>query len=45
MIKLYNSSFERENCGFGLIANIDGVQSHKVVRNGILGLSRMPSSA
>ncbi|MDG4922835.1 glutamate synthase large subunit [Glaesserella parasuis] len=41
MIKLYNSSFERENCGFGLIANIDGVQSHKVVRNGILGLSRM----
>ncbi|MCT8641695.1 glutamate synthase large subunit [Glaesserella parasuis] len=41
MTKLYNSSFERENCGFGLIANIDGVQSHKVVRNGILGLSRM----
>ncbi|MGX2975345.1 glutamate synthase large subunit [Ursidibacter arcticus] len=41
MKKLYESSFERENCGFGLIANIDGVQSHKVVRNGILGLSRM----
>lgn len=41
MTKLYDGSFERENCGFGLIANIDGVQSHKVVRNGILGLSRM----
>lgn len=41
MTKLYDHSFERENCGFGLIANIDGVQSHKVVRNGILGLSRM----
>ncbi|WP_373098945.1 MULTISPECIES: glutamate synthase large subunit [Pasteurellaceae] len=41
MTKLYDRSFERENCGFGLIANIDGVQSHKVVRNGILGLSRM----
>ncbi len=41
MIKLYDGSFERENCGVGLIANIDGVQSHKVVCNGILGLSRM----
>lgn len=41
MTMLYDRSFERENCGFGLIANIDGVQSHKVVRNAILGLSRM----
>ncbi len=41
MTKLYDGSFERENCGFGLIANIDGVQSHKVVCNGILSLSRM----
>lgn len=41
MQMLYDSSLERENCGFGLIANIDGVQSHKVVRNAILGLSRM----
>ncbi|MDO5651030.1 MAG: glutamate synthase large subunit [Moraxella sp.] len=38
---LYDASEQRENCGFGLIANIDGVQSHKVVRNAILGLSRM----
>lgn len=41
MTMLYDRSLERENCGFGLIANIDGVQSHKVVRNAILGLSRM----
>lgn len=41
MQTLYDSSLQRENCGFGLIANIDGVQSHKVVRNAILGLSRM----
>ena len=41
MTMLYDRTVERENCGFGLIANIDGVQSHKVVRNAILGLSRM----
>lgn len=41
MQMLYDRSQERENCGFGLIANLDGVQSHKVVRNAILGLSRM----
>ncbi len=41
MTKLYDRSLEKDNCGFGLIANIDGVQSHKVVRNAILGLSRM----
>lgn len=38
---LYDRTLEKENCGFGLIAHIDGVQSHKVVRNAILGLSRM----
>lgn len=41
MTGLYDRTLEKENCGFGLIANIDGVQSHKVVRNAILGLSRM----
>lgn len=41
MQTLYDRTEQRENCGFGLIANIDGVQSHKVVRNAILGLSRM----
>lgn len=38
---LYNRHEPKENCGFGLIANIDGVPSHKVVRNAILGLARM----
>ncbi|MDP8177700.1 glutamate synthase large subunit [Pasteurella skyensis] len=38
---LYDKNEVRENCGFGLIANIEGEQSHKVVRNAILGLSRM----
>lgn len=38
---LYDRHEPRENCGFGLIANIDGIPSHKVVRNAILGLSRM----
>ena len=41
MSKLYDQSLVRENCGFGLIANIDGEPSHKVVRTAILGLSRM----
>ncbi|MGV3227622.1 hypothetical protein ACEE49_11170 [[Pasteurella] aerogenes] len=41
MEKLYDRSFEREHCGFGFIANLDGVQSHKVVRSGVFGLSRM----
>ena len=41
MNKLYDRSLEKENCGFGLIANIDGEASHKVVRTAILGLSRM----
>lgn len=41
MIQLYDRSLEKENCGFGLIAHIDGTPSHKVVRNAILGLARM----
>ena len=41
MSKLYDRTLEKENCGFGLIANIDGEPSHKVVRTAILGLSRM----
>ena len=41
MTKLYDRTLEKENCGFGLIANIDGEPSHKVVRTAILGLSRM----
>lgn len=38
---LYNPKLIKENCGFGLIANLEGQASHKVVRNAILGLSRM----
>ncbi|MBP6860726.1 MAG: glutamate synthase large subunit [Neisseriaceae bacterium] len=38
---LHNRELIKENCGFGLIANIDGKKSHKVVRTAILGLSRM----
>ncbi|MFV2029525.1 glutamate synthase large subunit [Neisseria sp. S1] len=41
MSMLYDRTLEKENCGFGLIANIDGEPSHKVVRTAILGLSRM----
>ncbi|GKX64064.1 glutamate synthase large subunit [Pragia fontium] len=38
---LYDASKERDNCGFGLIAHIEGEPSHKVVRTAIHGLSRM----
>ena len=29
---LHDKSLERDNCGFGLIAHIEGELSHKVVR-------------
>ncbi len=38
---LYDASQERDNCGFGLIAHIEGEPSHKVVRTAIHALSRM----
>ncbi|WP_241622409.1 glutamate synthase large subunit [Rosenbergiella australiborealis] len=38
---LYDKSFEKANCGFGLIAHIEGEPSHKVVRTAIHGLARM----
>ena len=38
---LHDRSLVKENCGFGLIAHIEGQPSHKVVRTAILGLSRM----
>ncbi|GKX56436.1 glutamate synthase large subunit [Leminorella grimontii] len=40
-IMLYDASKQRDNCGFGLIAHIEGEPSHKVVRTAIHGLSRM----
>ena len=38
---LHDRSLVKENCGFGLIAHLEGQPSHKVVRTAILGLSRM----
>ncbi len=41
---LYDKSLERDNCGFGLIAHIEGEPSHKVVRTAIHALARMQHS-
>ena len=38
---LYNPSQDKDNCGFGLIAHLEGQPSHKVVRTAISGLARM----
>ncbi len=38
---LYDKSQERDNCGFGLIAHIEGEPRHKVVRTTIHALARM----
>ncbi|MCF6435130.1 glutamate synthase large subunit [Pseudoalteromonas sp. MMG022] len=38
---LYDSALEKDNCGFGLIAHINGQASHKLIRTAILGLDRM----
>ena len=41
MTKLYKKNDFRDNCGFGLIASIDGVQSRKIVRDSIDALVSM----
>lgn len=38
---LYHQSDSKDNCGFGLIANINGESSHKLVQTAIQGLDRM----
>ncbi len=38
---LYRPEFERDNCGFGLIANMDGKASHWVLETAIGALTRM----
>lgn len=38
---LYNPSLEKDNCGFGLIAHMEGQASHKLVRTAISALDRM----
>ena len=32
---LYDPQFDRSACGVGLVANIDGTQSHEIIRQGI----------
>ena len=38
---LYRPEFEHDSCGFGLIAQMDGVVSHDLVSKAILALGRM----
>ncbi|OOZ42285.1 glutamate synthase large subunit [Solemya pervernicosa gill symbiont] len=38
---LYCPSFEKDNCGFGLIAHMDGKPSHKLVTTAIGALARL----
>ncbi len=38
---LYNQELEKDNCGFGLMAHMDGEASHKLVRTAISSLARM----
>lgn len=38
---LYSPDFEKDNCGFGLIAHMDGVPSHGLVETAIEALERM----
>ncbi|MBD3776261.1 MAG: hypothetical protein IE920_03910, partial [Thiotrichales bacterium] len=38
---LYSPEFEKENCGFGMIANMDDKPSHWVVQTAIESLSNM----
>ena len=38
---LYRPEFERDNCGFGLIANMDGQPSHWLLETAISALARL----
>ncbi|KOO14705.1 glutamate synthase [Vibrio xuii] len=38
---LYDPNLEKDNCGFGLIAHMEGEPSHKLVRTAISALDRM----
>ena len=40
-VGLYRPEFERDSCGFGLIAQMDDVASHELVKRAIKGLERM----
>ncbi len=38
---LYDPAFDRDSCGFGLIANLDDMPSHWVVETAISALARL----
>ena len=38
---LYNETYERDSCGFGLIASLDDAPSHWLVRTAITSLKRL----
>ena len=38
---LYKDSYERDSCGFGLIASLDDAASHWLVRTAITSLNRL----
>src|ERR1700753_3077487 len=38
---LYRDAYERDSCGFGLIANLDDQPSHWLVRTAITSLNRL----
>jgi len=40
-MSLYNPDIVKDNCGFGLIAHMEGEASHKLVRTAISSLARM----
>ncbi|MGF1741066.1 glutamate synthase large subunit [Vibrio profundum] len=40
-MSLYDPNLEKDNCGFGLIAHMEGEPSHKLVRTAISALDRM----
>ncbi|MBM7074117.1 glutamate synthase large subunit [Shewanella sp. 202IG2-18] len=40
-MSLYHPSFEKENCGFGLIAQMDGEACHKIVELAVQSLDKL----
>ena len=40
-MSLYHPRFEKDNCGFGLIAHVDGRASHHLLQTAIKSLARM----
>jgi len=38
---LYKDSYERDSCGFGLIASLDDAPSHWLIRTAITSLNRL----